>query len=133
MLYLTPLSASLSSATTSPLSSLFSLIRSMFVAALLYGFCLGAINVSRTQRFNMKLGVLVCYFWSKLMWIVLNLNMMMMMDVCLFCFVFFYIRHHGGMLMCQYCSLCSVAYSWPYLTTSAAKAVTPPSCGEYFE
>uniref|UniRef100_A0A671V9G1 Pecanex-like protein n=1 Tax=Sparus aurata TaxID=8175 RepID=A0A671V9G1_SPAAU len=31
-------------ATTSPLSSLFSLIRSMLVAALLYGFCLGAIN-----------------------------------------------------------------------------------------
>uniref|UniRef100_A0A8C4EA08 Pecanex-like protein n=1 Tax=Dicentrarchus labrax TaxID=13489 RepID=A0A8C4EA08_DICLA len=31
-------------ATTSPLSSLFSLIRSMFVAALLYGFCLGAIS-----------------------------------------------------------------------------------------
>ncbi|XP_033834876.1 pecanex-like protein 3 [Periophthalmus magnuspinnatus] len=32
------------SATTSPLSSLFSLMRSMLVAALLYGFCLGAIN-----------------------------------------------------------------------------------------
>ncbi|XP_075887565.1 pecanex-like protein 3 isoform X2 [Nelusetta ayraudi] len=31
-------------ATTSPLSSLFSLIRSILVAALLYGFCLGAIN-----------------------------------------------------------------------------------------
>uniref|UniRef100_A0A3Q3IVP0 Pecanex-like protein n=1 Tax=Monopterus albus TaxID=43700 RepID=A0A3Q3IVP0_MONAL len=31
-------------ATTSPLSSLFSLIRSALVAALLYGFCLGAIN-----------------------------------------------------------------------------------------
>uniref|UniRef100_A0A3Q2TFL4 Pecanex-like protein n=1 Tax=Fundulus heteroclitus TaxID=8078 RepID=A0A3Q2TFL4_FUNHE len=31
-------------ATTSPLSSLFSLIRSIAVAALLYGFCLGAIN-----------------------------------------------------------------------------------------
>ncbi|XP_014902256.1 pecanex-like protein 3 isoform X1 [Poecilia latipinna] len=31
-------------ATTSPLSSLFSLIRSIVVAALLYGFCLGAIN-----------------------------------------------------------------------------------------
>uniref|UniRef100_A0A8C9YAW3 Pecanex-like protein n=1 Tax=Sander lucioperca TaxID=283035 RepID=A0A8C9YAW3_SANLU len=31
-------------ATTSPLSSLFSLIRSVLVAALLYGFCLGAIN-----------------------------------------------------------------------------------------
>uniref|UniRef100_A0A8C6PBE7 Pecanex-like protein n=1 Tax=Nothobranchius furzeri TaxID=105023 RepID=A0A8C6PBE7_NOTFU len=31
-------------ATTSPLSSLFSLTRSMLVAALLYGFCLGAIN-----------------------------------------------------------------------------------------
>uniref|UniRef100_A0A3Q2CYI4 Pecanex-like protein n=1 Tax=Cyprinodon variegatus TaxID=28743 RepID=A0A3Q2CYI4_CYPVA len=30
--------------TTSPLSSLFSLIRSIVVAALLYGFCLGAIN-----------------------------------------------------------------------------------------
>ncbi|KAM4619872.1 pecanex-like protein 3 [Polymixia lowei] len=32
------------SATTSPLSSLFSLVRSVLVAALLYGFCLGAIN-----------------------------------------------------------------------------------------
>ncbi|CAG00529.1 unnamed protein product, partial [Tetraodon nigroviridis] len=32
------------SATTSPLSSLYSLIRSMLVAALLYGFCLGAIS-----------------------------------------------------------------------------------------
>lgn len=53
MLYLT-LSVSLSSATTSPLSSLFSLIRSMLVAALLYGFCLGAINVSRTERFYIK-------------------------------------------------------------------------------
>ncbi|XP_077448331.1 pecanex-like protein 3 isoform X1 [Stigmatopora argus] len=31
-------------ATTSPLSSLFSLLRSVLVAALLYGFCLGAIN-----------------------------------------------------------------------------------------
>uniref|UniRef100_A0A8C5CLD1 Pecanex-like protein n=1 Tax=Gadus morhua TaxID=8049 RepID=A0A8C5CLD1_GADMO len=31
-------------ATTSPLSSLFSLLRSVVVAALLYGFCLGAIN-----------------------------------------------------------------------------------------
>ncbi|KAL4648172.1 pecanex-like protein 3 [Arapaima gigas] len=31
-------------ATTSPLSSLYSLTRSVFVAALLYGFCLGAIN-----------------------------------------------------------------------------------------
>uniref|UniRef100_A0A667YHD9 Pecanex-like protein n=1 Tax=Myripristis murdjan TaxID=586833 RepID=A0A667YHD9_9TELE len=31
-------------ATTSPLSSLFSLVRSVLVAALLYGFCLGAIN-----------------------------------------------------------------------------------------
>uniref|UniRef100_A0A7N5ZWT7 Pecanex-like protein n=1 Tax=Anabas testudineus TaxID=64144 RepID=A0A7N5ZWT7_ANATE len=31
-------------ATTSPLSSLFSLIRSVLVAALLYGLCLGAIN-----------------------------------------------------------------------------------------
>uniref|UniRef100_A0A8C5HID1 Pecanex-like protein n=1 Tax=Gouania willdenowi TaxID=441366 RepID=A0A8C5HID1_GOUWI len=31
-------------ATTSPLSSLFSLFRSVLVAALLYGFCLGAIN-----------------------------------------------------------------------------------------
>ncbi|XP_056262587.1 pecanex-like protein 3 isoform X2 [Pseudoliparis swirei] len=31
-------------ATTSPLSSLFSLMRSVLVAALLYGFCLGAIN-----------------------------------------------------------------------------------------
>uniref|UniRef100_G3QBP6 Pecanex-like protein n=1 Tax=Gasterosteus aculeatus aculeatus TaxID=481459 RepID=G3QBP6_GASAC len=31
-------------ATTSPLSSLFSLIRSMVVASLLYGFCLGAIT-----------------------------------------------------------------------------------------
>uniref|UniRef100_A0A3Q3H3F1 Pecanex-like protein n=1 Tax=Kryptolebias marmoratus TaxID=37003 RepID=A0A3Q3H3F1_KRYMA len=31
-------------ATTSPLSSLFSLIRSALVSALLYGFCLGAIN-----------------------------------------------------------------------------------------
>lgn len=30
-------------ATTSPLSSMFSLVRSVFVAALLYGFCLGAI------------------------------------------------------------------------------------------
>lgn len=36
------------SATTSPLSSVFSLIRSMLVAALVYGFCLGAINVSVT-------------------------------------------------------------------------------------
>ena len=35
-----------SPATTSPLSSLFSLLRSVVVAALLYGFCLGAINVS---------------------------------------------------------------------------------------
>lgn len=35
-----------SSATTSPLSSVYSLIRSVLVAALLYGFCLGAINVS---------------------------------------------------------------------------------------
>ncbi|XP_034034311.1 pecanex-like protein 3 [Thalassophryne amazonica] len=33
-------------ATTSPLSSLFSLIRSILVAALLYGFCLGAINAA---------------------------------------------------------------------------------------
>ncbi|TSL04320.1 Pecanex-like protein 3 [Bagarius yarrelli] len=31
-------------ATTSPLSSLFSLLRSVLVAALVYGFCLGAIN-----------------------------------------------------------------------------------------
>ncbi|XP_062309131.1 pecanex-like protein 3 isoform X2 [Osmerus eperlanus] len=31
-------------ATTSPLSSLYSLIRSVLVSALLYGFCLGAIN-----------------------------------------------------------------------------------------
>ncbi|XP_064207810.1 pecanex-like protein 3 isoform X1 [Anguilla rostrata] len=31
-------------ATTSPLSSLYSLLRSVLVAALLYGFCLGAIN-----------------------------------------------------------------------------------------
>lgn len=31
-------------ATTSPLSSLFSLMRSVLVAAVLYGFCLGAIN-----------------------------------------------------------------------------------------
>uniref|UniRef100_A0A6Q2ZN15 Pecanex-like protein n=1 Tax=Esox lucius TaxID=8010 RepID=A0A6Q2ZN15_ESOLU len=31
-------------ATTSPLSSVYSLLRSMFMAALLYGFCLGAIN-----------------------------------------------------------------------------------------
>ncbi|XP_037543932.1 pecanex-like protein 3 [Nematolebias whitei] len=31
-------------ATTSPLSSLFSLVRSVLVAALLYGFCLGAVN-----------------------------------------------------------------------------------------
>lgn len=35
-----------STATTSPLSSLYSLLRSVLVAALLYGFCLGAINVS---------------------------------------------------------------------------------------
>lgn len=34
----------LSTATTSPLSSLYSLLRSVLVAALLYGFCLGAIN-----------------------------------------------------------------------------------------
>lgn len=33
-------------ATTSPLSSLYSLLRSVLVAALVYGFCLGAINVS---------------------------------------------------------------------------------------
>ena len=39
-------SLSLSTATTSPLSSLYSLIRSVLVSALLYGFCLGAINVS---------------------------------------------------------------------------------------
>lgn len=38
-----------SSATTSPLSSLYSLMRSMLVAALLYGFCLGAISVSEMQ------------------------------------------------------------------------------------
>lgn len=42
-------SPSFSSATTSPLSSLFSLIRSVLVAALLYGFCLGAINVSESH------------------------------------------------------------------------------------
>lgn len=66
-----------------------------------------------------------CFVVFLLMWIVLNLNMMMMM-------FFFYIRHHGGMPMCQYCSLCSVAYCWPYLTTSAAKAAILPSCGEYF-
>lgn len=36
-------------ATTSPLSSLYSLLRSVLVAALVYGFCLGAINVS--ERF----------------------------------------------------------------------------------
>lgn len=34
------------SATTSPLSSVYSLLRSILVAALVYGFCLGAINVS---------------------------------------------------------------------------------------
>lgn len=46
-----------SSATTSPLSSLFSLIRSILVAALLYGFCLGAINVSGTATLYIKVEV----------------------------------------------------------------------------
>lgn len=40
-------------------------------------------------------------------------------------------RHRGGMPMCQCCSLCFAAYSWPYPTTSAAKAAIPPSCGQY--
>lgn len=42
----------LSSATTSPLSSLYSLMRSMLVAALLYGFCLGAISVSEMHSLS---------------------------------------------------------------------------------
>ncbi|XP_041947591.1 pecanex-like protein 1 isoform X1 [Alosa sapidissima] len=37
-------------ATTSPLSSVYSLIRSVLVAALLYGFCLGAITVSWEEQ-----------------------------------------------------------------------------------
>lgn len=40
------------------------------------------------------------------------------------------IRRRGGMPMCQYCSLCFVASSWPYPTTSVAKAVIPPSYGQ---
>lgn len=47
-------SASVSTATTSPLSSLYSLMRSMLVAALLYGFCLGAISVSEMLSLNVQ-------------------------------------------------------------------------------
>lgn len=46
--------------------------------------------------------------------------------------LFFYIRHLGGMPMCQCCSLCFVAYSWPYPTTSAVRAAIPPSYGQFF-
>lgn len=35
------------------------------------------------------------------------------------------------MPMCQYCSPSFVAYSWLYRTTLVAKAVIPPSCGQY--
>lgn len=61
---------SFSSATTSPLSSLFSLIRSVFVAALLYGFCLGAINVSGAETVHEQSGAAVFLvvfqsFWSE--------------------------------------------------------------------
>lgn len=66
--------------------------------------------------------VSVRYFWSKSIWTAYNL----ILCCC------FYIRHRGGMPMCQYCSLCSVACCWPYPTTSVAKAVIPPSCGQYF-
>lgn len=56
-----------------------------------------------------------------------------MYNVMLVCCFFFHIRLRGGMPMCQYCSLCFVAYSWPYPTTSAAKAAIQPSCGLYLE
>lgn len=49
----------------------------------------------------------------------------------LFFLFFLWFRHPGGKLMCQSCSRCSAASSWPYPTTSAAKAVIPPSCGQY--
>lgn len=69
-------SSSSSSATTSPLSSLFSLIRSVLVAALLYGFCLGAINV-RTWTF-------LCS-WSFWLWTVWRCR-----QQCDFFFFFFF-------------------------------------------
>lgn len=47
-------SVCVSSATTSPLSSLYSLMRSVLVAALLYGFCLGAISVSKMLSLNIQ-------------------------------------------------------------------------------
>lgn len=59
----------LSSATTSPLSSLYSLIRSVLVAALLYGFCLGAINVSWTDWLSQFTPVInVRHGWSDHKW-----------------------------------------------------------------
>lgn len=51
----------------------------------------------------------------------------LILRIYLFC-----IRHRGGMPMFQYCSLCFVAYSWPYPTTWAAKAAILPSCGQYW-
>lgn len=59
--------------------------------------------------------------WLESLWTVSDL---------IFC-CHFYARHRGGMPMCQCSSLCFVAYSWPYPTTSAAKAAIPPSCGRY--
>lgn len=88
-------------ATTSPLSSLYSLLRSVLVAALVYGFCLGAINVSEL-------------FWatkrprSLILWC---------HDAHFFLLYSMMYRPHGVRLMFQCSSLCSVASSLPYHTT----------------
>uniref|UniRef100_A0A672PC59 Pecanex-like protein n=1 Tax=Sinocyclocheilus grahami TaxID=75366 RepID=A0A672PC59_SINGR len=55
-------------ATTSPLSSVYSLLRSILVAALVYGFCLGAINVSGNLFVSFRvefclLVSLLCVLW----------------------------------------------------------------------
>lgn len=94
-------------------------MRSMLVAALLYGFCLGAISVSEMLSLNVQ--GFECVSGHN------------------YCSLFLYlyeilsaIRLRGATHTFLCCSLCSAVCSWPYPTTSAAKAVIPLSSGRDF-
>lgn len=90
-------------------------MRSMLVAALLYGFCLGAISVSEMLPLNLQ-------------------GFECIPVVCSYIYMieFSAVRLRGAMHTFLCCSLCSVVCCWPYPTTSAAKAVIPLSSGRHF-
>lgn len=86
----------------------------MLVAALLYGFCLGAISVSDMLSLNVQ--GFECFSGH-------NSCRLILYDL------FFCHRLRGATHTFLCCSLCSVVCSWPYPITSAAKAVIPLSSG----